>query len=378
MDLTNKYPSIWHLARRAEKQIPFFAWEYLDSGTGMECLVDRNRERLDAVHITPRVLGGRFTPDLCTKLFGQEYSVPFGASPIGMSSLMWPGAERILARTAQTKNMPYSLSVVANENPETIASIAPKNTWMQIFCPRDPDVLADFLARSKASGIKTLIITVDTPVGSSRERLLAAGITVPPKLDALKLWQVALHPKWAISTLMHGSPRFKTLEPYFNQDQMHESASQVGTILDGRPDWDSITSIRRQWDGNLIIKGIMAPEDAEIAISHGADAVWVSNHGARQFDGAPAAIDALPRIAEKVSGRVPILFDSGIRGGLDIIRALSLGADFCFLGRAFLYSIAALGNAGGNRAYDILQKDLENNMIQIGARSISDIRNLNN
>lgn len=374
MDVTNKYPSVWHLATQAKKRMPFFAWEYLDSGTGMEKLVDRNREALDKIHLTPRALLGRFTPDLRTSLFGQEFSVPFGAAPVGMSGLMWPGAELALARTAQAKSMPYGLSMVANEDPETVSAIAPDHTWMQIYCPKEPDVLGDLLARSKAAGIKTLIITVDVPVGSRRERQLAAGLTVPPKMNAQTLWRVAKRPKWALATLTYGQPRFKTLEPYFPQDQMREGAKLIGNIVDGRPDWAYFDKIREQWDGQLIVKGIMHPDDAETAIAHGSDAVWVSNHGGRQFDGSRAAIDALPAIAEVVAERVPVLFDSGIRGGLDILRALSLGADFCFLGRAFLYGVAAIGDAGADHVYDILRGDLENNMIQIGARNIQELR----
>ncbi|MDC0739547.1 alpha-hydroxy acid oxidase [Cognatishimia sp. SS12] len=374
MDLANKYPSIWHLADRAKKRIPFFAWEYLDSGTGMERLVDRNRAALDAVHLTPRVLGGRFTPDLTTTLFGQEFSAPFGAAPVGMSGLMWPGAEKSLARMAAEKSIPYGLSMVANEDPETVAGIAPDQTWMQIYAPKEPEVLDDLIQRSKAAGVKTLIVTVDVPVGSRRERQLAAGLTVPPKMNAQTLWRVAVRPEWALATLAYGQPRFRTLERYFPQDQMREGAKLIGNIVDGRPDWAYFDRIRAAWDGNLILKGIMDPQDAKDAIAHGADAVWVSNHGGRQFDGSPAAIDALPAIADAVAGRVPVMFDSGIRGGLDILRALSLGADFCFLGRAFLYAIAALGDKGATHAYDILRGDLENNMVQIGAKSLADLR----
>lgn len=374
MNITNKFPSIWHLAARARKRIPFFAWEYLDSGTGMERLVDRNREALDAVKLTPRVMGGRFTPDIKCTLLGTEFSAPFGAAPVGMSGLMWPGAELALADMAKAKNIPYGLSMVANETPEDVAKRAGTNAWMQIYCPKEPEVLDDLLKRSKAAGIKTLIITVDVPVGSRRERQLAAGLTVPPKLNLTTLWRVAMRPFWALATLRYGQPRFKTLEAYFPADQMNEGAKLIGNIVDGRPDWDYFDRIRAAWDGDLIVKGLMHADDAKAAIDHGADAVWVSNHGGRQFDGSPAAIEVLPDIAKAVAGRVPVIFDSGIRGGLDILRALSLGADFCFLGRGFLYSVSALGAAGADHAYDILRGDLENNMVQIGSRTLADLK----
>lgn len=376
MDIANRYPSIWHLAERARNRIPHFAWEYLDSGTGMERLVDRNRAALDAVHLTPRVLGGRFMPDVSAALFGRNFSVPFGAAPVGMSGLMWPGAELALAKTAHDKSFPYGLSMVANETPEDVAKIAGENAWMQIYCPSEQDVSDDLIKRSRAAGIKTLIITVDVPVVSRRERQLAAGLTAPPKMNATTLWRVAKRPAWALATLHYGQPRFKTLERYFPADQMSEGAKLIGNIVDGRPDWEYFDRIRAAWDGNLILKGVMHPADSDAAIAHGADAVWVSNHGGRQFDGAPAAIEVLPEISNTIAGRVPVIFDSGVRGGLDIVRALALGADFCFLGRGFLYAVAALGAAGADHSYDILRGDLENNMIQLGARRLSDLKTL--
>jgi L-lactate dehydrogenase (cytochrome) len=376
MSILNTYPSIWHLAKRARYRMPFFASEYLESGTGMERLMDRNRASLDAIHIVPKVMTGRFTPDINIQLFGQQYSAPFGIAPVGMSGLMWPGAEHILAQTARDKNIPYGLSMVANETPETVANIAPDHTWMQIYCPKETDVMDDLIARCELAGITTLVITVDVPVGSRRERQLAAGLTVPPKMNAKTLWRIAKRPAWALKTLHYGQPRFKTLEKYFPKDQMREGAKLIGNIVDGRPDWQYFDRIRAAWKGNLILKGVMHTDDAEAGLAHGADAIWVSNHGGRQFDGAPAAIDVLPNISKTIAGRVPVLFDSGIRGGLDILRALSRGADFCFLGRGFLYSVAALGHAGGDHAYDILRGDLENNMVQVGAKTLADLKHL--
>lgn len=372
-NLADSYPSTWHLAARAKRRMPFFAWEYLDSGTGMERLVDRNRAALDAVRIVPRVMQGRYTPDVATRLMGRDYAVPFGIAPVGMSGLMWPGAENMLARAAQAHSLPFGLSMVANETPEMVAGHAPDMTWMQIYPPREADVLDDLLARVRAAGIDTIIVTVDVPVGSRRERQLAAGLTVPPRMTPRTLWRVAKRPHWALATLRYGQPRFRTLERYFPAASMKEAAKLIGTIVDGRPNWDDLDRIRAGWEGKLVVKGVLHPADAEKVIAHGADAIWVSNHGGRQFDGAPAAIDALPGVVKTVSGRVPVLFDSGIRGGLDILRALALGADFCFLGRAFLYAVAALGDRGADHVCTILRQDLENNMIQIGARSIADI-----
>lgn len=374
MSIENRYPSLAYLEPKARARIPFFAWEYLSSGTGAEGLVGRNRAALDAIRLMPRALGGRFQPDIGVELLGHRYPAPFGAGPVGVSGLIWPGAERIIARTARDRDMPYALSMVANETPETVAEIAGENAWFQLYPPKEAEVQDDLLDRAKKAGIKTLVVTVDVPVGSRRERQLAAGLTVPPKMTPLTLYRVAKRPAWALATLRYGAPRFKTLERYFEAASMAEGAKLVGNIVDGRPDWTTLKRLRDAWPGHLVVKGILAAADAKKAVEVGADAIVVSNHGGRQFDAAPASIDALPDVAAAMAGAVPILFDSGIRGGLDMVKALARGADFCLLGRGFLFAVAALGEAGADHAHGILRQDLENNMIQLGARNLVDLR----
>lgn len=370
----DRFPSIAYLEHRARRRLPHFAWEYLASGTGSERLVERNRAAMDAIELQPRVLAGRFTPDTSTTLFGRTFSVPFGAAPVGLSGLMWPGAEKILARTAQTRGMPYTLSMMANETPETIAAIAGANCWFQLYPPSDPKLQADILARLRASGIETLVLTVDVPINSRRERQVRAGLSVPPKATPLTLLRIVKRPAWALATLRYGPPRFRTLERYFEASSLTEAARLVSTVVDGRPDWEAFARLREAWPRTLVIKGLLRPEDAARAVEAGVDGIVVSNHGGRQFDGAPAAIDALPAIADAVDGRAAVLFDSGIREGLDIVRALSRGADFCLLGRAFLFAVAALGARGGDHAYEILRADLECNMTQLGARTLADLQ----
>lgn len=274
-----RYPALSYLAPRARRRIPFFAWEYLASGTGAEQLVARNRAALDAVRLSPQVAQGRFRPDTATTLFGQTFSVPFGAGPVGMSGLIWPGAELILARAARRHGLPYTLSMVANETPEAVAAAGGENVWFQLYPLKEPEIEADILARATAAGIRTLVVTLDVPVGSRRERQLAAGLTVPPRMTPRTLWRVAQRPAWALATLRHGPPRFRTLEKYFPTSAMADSAKMVGTIVDGRPDWATVKRLRDEWQGNLVIKGILSPDEAARAIECGADGVVVSNHG---------------------------------------------------------------------------------------------------
>ncbi|SFC39885.1 alpha-hydroxy acid oxidase [Tropicimonas isoalkanivorans] len=373
MSLEDRYPSIPYLAAKARQRAPFFAWEYLASGTGHETLVQRNRDALNAVELVPRVLRGRFTPDLTTEIFGRTYSVPFGAGPVGLSGLMWPKTEIFLAETAARKAMPYALSTTANEAPEVIGPLAGGNGWFQLYTPIDPEIRADMLKRAADSGFSVLVVTVDVPVGSRRERQLVAGVSVPPKFTPKTLFRAAIRPAWSIATLRHGIPKFRTLEKYFDSTSFSGAARLVGKVVDGRPDWEMVRQMRDAWDGPFVIKGILSPEDARRAVEVGADGIVVSNHGGRQFDAAPPTIRVLPEIAAAVRGETKILFDSGIESGVDILRALSLGADFCLLGRAFLYGTAALGARGGDHVYDILRADVETNMIQLGARSIGEL-----
>lgn len=373
MSLENRYPSIPYLAARARARMPFFAWEYLASGTGTETLVGRNRRALDAVDMVPRMARGRFTPNMECELFGRRYSVPFGAAPVGLSGLMWPGSERFIAAAAAEKGFPYTLSMVANEAPETIGPLCDGNGWFQLYTPVDPEIRSDILKRAHESGFGTLLVTVDVPVGSRRERQLVAGVSVPPQFTPRTLYRAAIRPHWSWATVSNGLPQFRTLERYFESGTFAGAARFVGKVVDGRPDWEMLRQMRDAWPGHFVVKGILHPEDAELAISVGADGIVVSNHGGRQFDAAPPSIDALPAIARAVRGRTKIIFDSGIEGGLDVMRALSRGADFCLLGRAFLYGTGALGAAGPGHVYDILRADLEANMIQLGARGLGEL-----
>lgn len=372
MTREQRYPSIPYLAERAKQRMPFFAWEYLDSGTGPEDGVARNEAAVRAVEIVPRMLAGRYEPELECSLFGKDYAAPFGVAPVGMSGLMWPKAEIYLSRAANAANIPYCLSCVAAETPETIGPEAGDNGWFQFYPTADLSVREDMLRRARAAGFKVLVVTVDVPVSSTRERQFRAGLSVPPQKNLRTVWRAAIRPAWTIATLRHRIPRLLMLESYARDAENLRDLLQ--RVLSAQPDWDYLADIRAMWDGPMIVKGIMHPEDATRAVDNGADGIVVSNHGARQIDGAPASIEMLPEIVEAVGGKTKILFDSGLRGGLDIARALALGADFCLLGRPFLFAVGALGEPGAAHVISLLKEDLRNNMLQMGARTIEDMR----
>jgi L-lactate dehydrogenase (cytochrome) len=372
MDLHSTFPAISDLRDRARARIPRFVWEYLDSATGTEATKRRNRTSLDRIGMMPSVLHGEFQPDLETEFLGKRRPLPFGIAPVGMSGLMWPDAEGHLARAAARTGLPYTLSTVASQSPEDLQPHLGPDAWFQMYPPRDEDIRRDMLDRARAAGFTTLVLTVDVPVASRRERQTRSGLTQPPRLTPRLLAQVALKPAWALGMARRGMPRMRGLEKYTVETANALSSTQhAGYLLRTSPDRDYVSWLRAHWDDPLVVKGVLRPEDAEPLKALGVDALWVSNHAGRQFDAAPASIDALREI--RAATDLPLIFDSGIEGGLDILRAFACGANYVMLGRAFHYALAALGPRGIDHLIDLLTKDLTANMGQLGARTLRDL-----
>ncbi len=371
MDLDQTHPSIFDLAARARRRVPEFVWEYFDSGTGEGATQARNRAALDAVLFDTAILAGEFEVDLGRSLLGRDYPLPFGIAPVGMSGVVWPDAERTLARVAARAGIPYTLSTVAAQTPEFVGPEAGAQGWFQLYPPRDPEIRRDMLRRVKDSGFHTLVLTADVPVASRRERQRRGGLTTPPRLTPRLLWQVARRPAWALGMARMGMPRLRFMESYSDIKGPLPSNQHIGYLLRTSPDWDYLKALREMWDGPLIVKGVLKGEDAARLRDAGADAVWVSNHAGRQFDGSPGSIECLPAVRAAVGPDYPLIFDGGIAGGLDIMRALALGADFVMLGRAWHYGLAAFGEAGAAHVAHILAEDLKANLGQLGLSSLA-------
>ncbi|MEX0351511.1 MAG: alpha-hydroxy acid oxidase [Paracoccaceae bacterium] len=371
MDLHSTYPGIADLKEKARRRLPKFVWEFLDSGTGIESGKARNRQALDRIGFLPRILKGPMAFDPSVQLFGRTYPLPFGIAPVGMSGLVWPGAERMLASSAARADIPFVLSNVASQSPEDLAPHIGEQAWFQLYPPKDPEIRLDLLNRVRRAGFHGLVLTVDVPVASRRERQTRSGLSHPPRLTPRLLAQVARRPAWAMGMLKSGLPRMRSLDKYSAERANLPPTAHLGYLLRTSPDMDYVKWLRDHWDGPFIIKGVLRAEDATLLESAGVDALWVSTHGGRQFDGAPGAIDLLPDIRAATS--LPILFDSGVESGLDILRALAQGADFVMLARAFHYGVAALGASGADHVIDILARDLEANMGQLGAQSLTDL-----
>ncbi|WP_373051007.1 alpha-hydroxy acid oxidase [Thalassovita aquimarina] len=371
MDLHRKYPAISDLKARARRRMPWFVFEYLDSATGVEAAQARNRAKLDEVVLMPSILHGEMEPDLSVDLFGKNLPLPFGVSPVGMSGLFWPQAERLLAQAATRHGIPYGLSTVASRAPEDVGDCLDGNGWFQVYPPRYPDIRADMLKRARDAGFSTLVLTVDVPVASRRERQVRSGLTSPPRLTTRLLMQVARCPAWALSTARTGMPRMRLIDSYAENVTGLGSTEHAGYLLRTSPDWDYLKALRDGWDGPLVVKGVLDARDVKPLEAAGVDAIWVSNHAGRQFDAAPSSIEVLPAI--RAETRLPVIFDSGIEGGLDICRALALGADFVMMGRAWHYALGALGEKGPEHLIDLLTKDLLSNLGQMGIGKLRDL-----
>ncbi|MDB4080488.1 alpha-hydroxy-acid oxidizing protein [Amylibacter sp.] len=375
MNIDDIYPSLSDLKKRAKSRLPFFAWEYLDSATGVEDQKNRNREELNKILFETRILKGEYVPNQKTTFLGKTYSHPFGVAPVGMSGMIWPGAEYILARGCAKAKIPYCLSAVATVTPEMISSSIGDMGWMQLYPPTDADVRRDMLLRAKNAGFHTLVLTVDVPAPSRRERQRRAQLTIPPKITPKMLWETATHPSWALGTAKYGQPRLRFAESYVKVKGNTSSTAHPGYIIRGKPDWKYLSELRNEWDGHIIVKGITSAHDALELKKAGVDAVWVSNHSGRQFDGGQSSIETLPKIRKAVGNDFPLIFDSGVEGGLDILRAIALGANFVMLGRAFHYALGALGKKGFEQMAFILSDDINTNMYQMGIKELTDSTN---
>ena len=374
-NLADKYPRINDMKNKAIKRIPHFAAEYLLSGTGYDRAMDHNQEVLKNIFLTPRYVKGTVEADLRTKLFNRTYSAPFGIAPVGMTSLIWPGAEIDLAKLANSKNIPYTLSTVACASIEKVAPHLDGKGWFQLYPPKDKIIRDDLLKRASDNGYEVLVITSDIPASSRRERLRMAGVSVPPKINFRTVLQAAISPFWSLGVLKHGMPRFGTMDKYQkSQGNNKIKKGYAGSQMDRFLDWKYLEEVRSLWKGPIVLKGLMDSRDALKAKDY-VDAIYLSNHGGRQLDLAPSPMQVLPQIRKELGNDYPILIDSGFYSGQDVVKGLMLGADFVMVGRPFLIGLAALGSKGAEHAHYIIKDEIENIMEQVCAKNIKELKN---
>jgi L-lactate dehydrogenase (cytochrome) len=378
MNIDKAYPSLAYMEATAKRRIPGFALDYVINGLGGGISVRKNRDALDGVELMPRYLSEADQPNLRCRILGKDFNAPFGVAPMGLSGLVWPNAENILARAAKVHNIPYTLSTVATVSLEVIGQIAGENAWFQLYTPKEPEVRKDLLRRCEVAGYETVMVTVDVPYKTRRAHDIRNGLSVPPAFDLRSLWQMATHPEWALRMLRRGVPQFSNLTPYHDgnksgnvKDSIEKSTQFIEERMGLHITAQRFAEIRALWPRTLLVKGVLDPAEAKAYMDLGADGVIVSNHGGRQLDAAPSAVDVLPQIRDAVGPNAPLLVDGGVRSGLDIARMLALGADFVLIGRPFLYAVAALNNMGGLHAMDVLKAELQSTMGQLGCSTLS-------
>lgn len=369
------FPDAAALEAVALRRLPGFARDYLTGGLGREDCLSRNLEALREVLLMPRYLVEDAAPDTRVTLLGTELSAPFGIAPLGLAGLIWPGSEPPMARAAAQAGVAHVLSTFATTALETIRPLAGPAGWFQLYPPSDPGMEADLIARAQAAGYGVLVVTVDIPGPTRRQRDIRSGLTVPPRVGARMVAQILAHPRWALRMARRGIPVFENLAPYFPPGAgLAEAADFLGRMMTGHISPARLARIRAAWPGRILVKGVLDPEEAAGALALGADGVIVSNHGGRQLDAAPAAPEMLPAIRDRLGEGVPVLADGGVRSGLDIARMLALGADAVLVGRPFLHAAAALGPQGAGHLIAVLRAELETTMLQLGCARLSELR----
>lgn len=367
----SKVQSIDDLRRLARRRLPKLLFELIESGVEDERSLQRNRDAFGAYTYLPRYLGDIAVREQGTELFGRRYSSPFGIGPTGFGGLMWNDGDIALAAAAKAADIPFVLSGASIASIERVRAVAGDNLWAHLYPARDTEITERIVKRYAQSGVSVMEITVDNPVFPKRERDNRNGFVLPIRMPLPILLEALLHPGWLSGYLLSGGmPMVESWQDYApkgsNPGQVAQFFRSQSPSLQT---WQSIEAIRKSWPGKLLLKGIQHPDDAARALDIGADGIIASNHGGKSFDPLPSPLVMLPALRERIGRRAPLMFDSGIRRGSDILIALALGADFTFIARASLYGLAAAGQAGVDKAISILRSEVDMSLAMIGASS---------
>lgn len=362
--------SIADLRLLAKRRVPRVMFDLPDGASEDGRALAMNLTRLREYSLVARALRGAAQRDQSTTLFGKTYSSCFGISPTGLICVLRRDIELMLADAAKQANLPMTLSGASAEPIESVAARAPGHVWSQLYAAEDPRITADLVRRAQQCGAGALVWTIDLSIAPKHDRLIRNGFSIPPRLSLASKLEALTHPAWMCEYLRGGMTRMGQWEPYATLGapplEVHKFyASQ----RNASQTWRELQTLRQLWEGPLIVKGILHPDDAVRAAELGADGVIVSNHGGLGLDRAPASIDMLPGVVAAAGHRLTVMFDSGVRRGSDIVVARCLGAKFVFVGRATLFGVVAGGVPGALRAIDILKDEVDRTMGQIGCRN---------
>jgi L-lactate dehydrogenase (cytochrome)/(S)-mandelate dehydrogenase len=372
----DKAINIEDLHRAAKRRLPRIAFDFIEGGLEDEHGLSRNIEGFLRHRLVPRYLVDVDKIDQTATLFGRTYASPFGIAPTGLAALFRPGADLMLAAAAKAANIPFIMSGTSTASIEAAAKVAPEHAWYQLYGARDRKISEDLIRRTREAGLSTLMLTVDVPVSGKRERNIRNGFRRPLKMTLSAYLEALRHPAWIVDYLRSGgTPMFENWQPYAkpgaSADEVADLVGQQTPASDQT--WRDFENFRRLWPRTMVIKGVMHPADAVRAVELGVDGIVVSNHGGRQLDRSPSAIEVFPAIRDAVGGKVPLMLDSGVRRGADALIAWALGARFVFVGRATLYGAAAFGLPGAKKAIAILQNEIEINMKQLGCPNLASL-----
>jgi len=366
--------NIADLREIARRRVPRAFFEYADRGSYDEVTLRENRRAFERLQLRQRVMQNVDHRSLGTTILGSPVSMPLAIAPTGLTGLQHGSGEILGARAAAEAGIPFCLSTVSICSIEQVRAACDTPFWFQVYVMRDRGFTRELIRRARAAQCSALMLTADLTVQGQRHREIKNGLSVPPKVTLRNLFDIASKPRWAWSVLKAPSRSFGNLDGRIQgADSLTTLAQWIANQFDPTLNWNDLAWIREEWPGKLIIKGILDPEDARLAVEHGVDAIVVSNHGGRQLDGAPATIDVLPSIVEAVAGRIDVLFDSGITSGQDLIKALALGARAGLIGKAFLYGLGANGQPGVTQAIELIRRELSVTMALTGQRDASRI-----
>ena len=370
----SKMTCIEDLRRVAQRKVPRMFYDYADSGSWTESTYRANSSDFQDIKFRQRVLVDMEGRSLATKMIGEEVKMPLAIAPTGFTGMQHADGEILAARAAEKFGVPFSLSTMSICSIEDVAENTSAPFWFQLYVMRDREFMENLIKRAQAAKCSALILTADLQVLGQRHKDIKNGLSAPPKPTIANMINLATKPEWCMKMLNTERRTFRNIVGHAkNVGDLSSLSSWTAEQFDPRLSWDDVARIKDLWGGKLIIKGIMEPEDAELAVKSGADALIVSNHGGRQLDGAPSTIKALPDVVSAVGSDIEVWLDSGIRSGQDILKAWALGARGTMIGRAFLYGLGAYGEEGVTRALEILYKEMDISMAFTGHRDIHNV-----